>query len=323
MILEVSKAIPSPLAGEGGPKGRMGGIFYNHPLAHYTSWRVGGAAKVFYAPADLDDLSCFLSGLSKDEKEEIVWLGLGSNVLIRDGGIDGVVIMTHPTLSKLERLENGVIRAEVGLTCAKLAKFCTRSGLPEGAFFAGIPGTVGGALAMNAGAFGGETWPQVVGVETMNPQGEIRFRPATDFKVGYREVQGLENEWFVAGHFVFNDHSQNNSLEAQAQTKEAIRVLLKKRADTQPIGTFNCGSVFRNPPGDYAARLIEACGLKGFRIGGAEVSPKHANFIINDGTASAADLEALIHHVAEEVKLKQGVELILEARIIGQRINFS
>lgn len=305
MILEASKE---------------GQLLYNHPLAPYTSWRAGGPAKIFYTPANLDDLSHFLRDLPADEK--LLWLGLGSNVLIRDGGIDGVVIMTHPTLSKLERLENGVIRAEAGLTCAKLAKFCTRSGLPDGAFFAGIPGTVGGALTMNAGAFGGETWLHVVGVETMNHQGHLRFRPATDFKVGYREVVAgegaLNEEWFVAGHFVFNKNTEHHdSALAQAQTKEAIRVLLKKRADTQPIGTFNCGSVFRNPPGDYAARLIEASDLKGARIGGAEVSHKHANFIINDGTASAADLEALIQHVAKEVKLKQGVALILEARIIG------
>ena len=293
-----------------------GQLAYDHPLARYTSWRVGGPAKIFYAPTDLDDLSHFLASLP--ENEEIVWLGLGSNVLIRDGGIDGVVIMTHPALSKLEQLENGTVRAEAGLTCAKLAKFCTRLGLVEGAFFAGIPGTVGGALAMNAGAFGGETWPHVIGVETIDRQGRMRFRHATDFKVGYREVQGLTDEWFVAGHFVFARSQEDSDLASvQAQTKEAIRVLLKKRADTQPIGTLNCGSVFRNPPGDYAGRLIEACGLKGMRIGGAEVSPKHCNFIINDGTASAADLEALIRHVVHAVKLKQGIELILEAKIIG------
>lgn len=301
-----------------------GQIFYNHPLARYTSWRVGGPAKIFYAPTDLIDLSEFLREVSTNE--EIVWLGLGSNVLIRDGGIDGVVIMTHPSLSKLEQLNNGRVRAEAGLTCAKLAKFCVRAGLPEGAFFAGIPGTVGGALAMNAGAFGGETWRYVAGVEIMNRQGQVRFMSADNFEVGYREVsvkannphlQEDERGWFVAGHFVFNDYPQNNAAEVQAKTKEAIRVLLKKRAETQPIGSFNCGSVFRNPPGDHAARLIETAGLKGFKIGEAEVSVKHANFIINHGGASAFDLEALIHHVAKEVKLKHGVDLVLEVRILG------
>jgi UDP-N-acetylmuramate dehydrogenase len=297
-------------------------LIYGHPLARYTSWRVGGPAKIFYMPSNLQDLSRFLCRVPQEQA--IVWLGLGSNVLIRDGGINGLVIMTHPALCKLEQLENGVLRAEAGLTCAKLAKFCTRLGLVEGAFFAGIPGTMGGALAMNAGAFGGETWQHVIGVETIDRQGGIRFRQAADFKVGYREVQGLAEEWFVAGHFVFARSEETTDLAGvHAQTKEAIRVLLKKRADTQPIGTFNCGSVFRNPPGDHAARLIEACGLKGARIGGAGVSLKHANFIINDGSASAADLEALIHHVAEEVKLKQGVELILEAKIIGEKTPYA
>lgn len=301
-----------------------GQLFYNHPLARYTTWRVGGSAKIFYAPRDLEDLSYFLRALPATEK--VVWLGLGSNVLIRDGGIEGVVIMTHPNLSKLEQLNDGAVRAEAGLTCAKLAKFCTRSGMPDGAFFAGIPGTVGGALAMNAGAFGGETWPHVRGVETIDHQGNLRFRQAEDFKVAYREValkntavkdEIVNEEWFVAGHFVF---AKSSAASAQEQTKEAIRVLLKKRAETQPIGTLNCGSVFRNPPGDYAGRLIEACGLKGMRIGGAEVSPKHCNFIINDGSASAADIEALIYHVAQEVKLKYSVELIREVKIIGEKI---
>ena len=309
-----------------------GQIFYNHPLASYTSWRVGGPAKVFYTPKSLEDLSYFLQEYfeNKNKKQEIVYLGLGSNVLIRDGGINGLVIMTHPALSKLEELEAGLVRAEAGLTCAKLAKFCTRAGLPSGAFFAGIPGTIGGALAMNAGAFGGETWRYVTKVETIDRQGQVRLRPASDFTIRYREVQGLLNkeepqEWFVAGHFVFADKDNGKEnhpallTEAQTQTKEAIRVLLKKRGETQPIGSLSCGSVFRNPPSDYAARLIEAAGLKGIKIGGAEVSSKHANFIINKDNATASDLEELIYYVAKQVKLKYNIELILEVRIMGEK----
>lgn len=291
-----------------------GQLHKNEPLANYTSWHVGGAARHLYKPANLADLAVFLSTLPEDEP--LIWLGLGSNVLIRDGGIDGTVILTLGALSKLELLTPNIVRAEAGVTCAKMAKFCAKEQFSQGAFFAGIPGTIGGALAMNAGAFGGETWPHVIAVETMNRKGHIRKRLPSDFQVGYREVKYPPGEWFVAGHFRFS------AGEAE-QTQEAIKALLKKRSETQPIGTFSCGSVFRNPPGDYAARLIEACGLKGKRIGGACVSTKHANFIINSDHATAEDLEQLIQLVQNTVQQQTGVTLITECHFIGKKKNQS
>lgn len=285
-----------------------GELHHNAPLAKHTSWHVGGKARQAYKPADLQDLSTFLSTLPP--KEPIIWLGLGSNTLIRDGGIDGTVILTQGALKVLERQLDGLVRAEAGVTCAKLAKFCAKNDLEKGAFFAGIPGTVGGALAMNAGAFGGETWEYVTAVETIDHHGNIQKRTREDFEVTYREVKRAEDEWFIAGYFAF-------PLGDGEKAGKDIKELLKKRGSTQPIGEFSCGSVFRNPPGDHAARLIESCGLKGKTIGGAVVSPKHANFIINKEGATAADLEQLIQCVQETVEKKTGVKLIRECHIVG------
>jgi UDP-N-acetylmuramate dehydrogenase len=286
-----------------------GELHQDMPLAKHTSWHIGGKARQAYKPADLADLSLFLSTLP--DTETIIWLGLGSNTLIRDGGIDGTVILTQGALAALEAREDGVLRVEAGITCAKLARFCAKTNLEKGAFFAGIPGTVGGALAMNAGAFGGETWEYVTAVETIDRRGNIQKKSREAFEVGYREVKGAENEWFVAGYFLF-------PLGDGEKAGRDIKTLLKKRGDTQPIGEFSCGSVFRNPPGDYAARLIESCGLKGKTIGGATVSLKHANFIINQAGATAADMEQLICFVQETVKAQTGVQLIRECHIVGE-----
>jgi len=285
-----------------------GQLLLNEPLADYTSWHVGGSAKRLYKPADLADLAVFLSTLPLDEP--LTWLGLGSNVLIRDGGMEGTVILTLGALTALNLSPQNIVRAEAGVTCAKLAKFCAKEQFSQGAFFAGIPGTVGGSLAMNAGAFGGETWKYVVAVETIDRKGCIRQRPPEDFQVGYREVKYATEEWFVAGHFCFPAGDTE-------QTQQAIKALLRKRSETQPIGEFSCGSVFRNPPGDYAARLIEACGLKGKKIGGACVSTKHANFIINSEKATAADIEQLIQLVQDTVEQQTGVALIRECHFMG------
>jgi UDP-N-acetylmuramate dehydrogenase len=285
-----------------------GQLFLNEPLADYTSWHVGGIAKRLYKPADLADLAVFLATLPVDES--ITWLGLGSNVLIRDGGIEGTVILTLGALTELSLSPQNMIRAEAGVTCAKLAKFCAKEKCAQGSFFAGIPGTVGGALAMNAGAFGGETWAYVTAVDTIDRKGRIRHRLPEDFQIAYREVKHAADEWFVAGHFCFPEGDTE-------QSQQAIKALLRKRSETQPIGAFSCGSVFRNPPGDYAARLIEACGLKGKKIGGACVSVKHANFVINSEKATAADIEQLIQLVQDTVQQQTGVLLIREYHVMG------
>lgn len=285
-----------------------GELKFNHPLAPYTSWGVGGPAERFYWPADLNDLHDFLKQLPPDEK--LSWIGLGSNLLIRDGGIKGTVILTLNRLNKLEALDEFSFRVEAGVTCAKVSKYCVKQGFEEAAFFAGIPGTVGGALVMNAGAFGGETWPHVIAVETIDHQGNLHLRDAKEFHYAYRHLEGLNQEFFVAGHFRFKP---GNPEIAQKNLKE----LLQKRNQSQPIGVRSCGSVFRNPPGDYAARLIEAAGLKGVVIGDAEVSTKHANFIINRGKATATDIEALIELVQGKVQAIHGIRLIPECVMVG------
>ncbi len=272
----------------------------NHSLADYTALRIGGPARLFYQPDDLNDLIVFLQTLPQQEKN-IILLGSGSNVLIHDHGIDGVVIHTK-NLNRFEELNVSNFRAEAGLLCAKLAKYYP--------FLSGIPGTVGGALSMNAGAFGGEIWNYVVEVETINRNGNLTIRTPNDFKINYRNVICPDNEWFVAGKFIFNKNGISKN-------KQVIRNLTAKRAVSQPIGELTCGSVFRNPPGDYAARLIESCGLKGKRIGDAEVSCKHANFIINRDKATAEDVENLINYIKDQVKKQTGIDLLLEVKILS------
>jgi UDP-N-acetylmuramate dehydrogenase len=284
------------------------------PLARYTSWRVGGASRHFYKPADIEDLAFFLQSLPKNE--ELTWLGLGSNVLIRDGGLQGTVIFTLGCLNHIELIQNNLtIRAEAGITCAKLAKFAAKHGYSNSTFFAGIPGTVGGALRMNAGAFGGQTWERVAAVETMDRCGTVRVRSPEDYRIDYRSVIGPQEEWFVAGHFLFPP------CFSVARLQDEIRNLLHQRSTLQPIGIPSCGSVFKNPSGDHAGRLIESAGLKNMRIGGALVSDKHANFILNRGSATAADIEALISLIADRVERLHHIRLIPEVHIIGEKIH--
>lgn len=286
-----------------------GRLFTHEVLADYTAWRVGGPADLVFIPADINDLTDFFHHLPMDVPA--YWLGLGSNVLIRDGGVDGAVIVTQGALNRISQIQTNVVRAEAGVACAQMARYSARLGLAGLEFMAGIPGTVGGALAMNAGCYGGETWQRVLCVETINRSGQVQFRSPSDYEIGYRQVKGPEAEWFVACHFILEPGDKNQLLTD-------IRHLLEKRNASQPTGLPNCGSVFRNPPDNFAARLIDVCGLKKMSIGGAYVSEKHANFIINDGTAMAADIEALISHIYDNVLAQQGVRLIPEVCIMGK-----
>ena len=285
-----------------------GELRLDEPLKRYNTWRVGGAARQMYLPADAEDLAQFLAGLPA--QEPLLWLGLGSNLLIRDGGFRGTVILLLGRLNSLH-IEGDDERVEAGAACAKVARECARADLTGAAFLAGIPGTMGGALAMNAGAFGGETWPVVSAVTTIDRGGRIRQREPAEFEVSYRQVVKPAEEWFLACTLRL---TRGDGGAEQA----AIRQLLDRRAATQPTGLPSCGSTFRNPQGDHAARLIEASGLKGYRIGGAQVSTKHANFIINTGDASAADIESLIGHVAAEVEHGHGVRLQTEVHMVGE-----
>jgi UDP-N-acetylmuramate dehydrogenase len=280
----------------------------SEPMSKHTSWHVGGPADLFFTPLDVTDLAAFLQSLEPDTP--ILWIGLGSNLLVRDGGIRGAVIDTHGVFDELERVNDNETWCGSGVACAKLAKQCIKWGLGPAEFFAGIPGTLGGALAMNAGAFGGETWNHVQSVATLDRFGVRRERPASDYTIGYRHVVGPANEWFLGARLRFERRPQVSA--------EDIRVLLARRKATQPIGEWSCGSVFTNPPGDHAARLIDSAGLKGFRIGGARVSEMHANFIVNDGSATAADIEQLIGHVQATVERVHSVKLTPEVRMVGE-----
>ena len=284
-----------------------GEIRHDEPMSRHTSWRVGGPAETFFKRASLDDLSKFLQQL--DEATPIFWMGLGSNLLVRDGGMPGVVIAAAGVFNDLERIGDQLVRAGVSVPCTRLARQCIRWEFGPSEFFAGIPGTVGGALAMNAGAHGGETWERVKQVKTIDRFGVIRDRKPGDYKIAYRSVTGPTDEWFVEATFEF-DPGVNASMDT-------LKTMLDRRKTTQPLGLPSCGSVFRNPPDDHAARLIEAAGLKGYRIGGAEVSDKHANFIINRSEASANDVESLIQHVQDTVAKVHGVKLVHEVRIVG------
>jgi UDP-N-acetylmuramate dehydrogenase len=287
----------------------QGDILSNEPLASYTTWRVGGIAKCLYKPKNITDLSLFLKHLPPEEP--VVWLGLGSNSLIKDTGFMGTVILTQGCLKNIQLIKPGQIRVEAGVSCATLARFCARNELTGGEFWAGIPGTMGGALRMNAGCFNGETWNLVTEVETITRNGIVNIRKPNDFQIAYRQVEGLDNEWFVAATCKLIQGDRNQSLQL-------IKELLSHRAKTQPINEYNCGSVFRNPPGHYAAKLIESCGLKGVQIGGAMVSQKHANFIINNqGQASAHDIETLITLIYKTVSQQKAIQLVREVHIIG------
>jgi len=295
--------------------GLRGKLALDAPLAKHTSWRAGGRADATYVPADRDDLAAFLRRLNVFEPVTV--LGLGSNVLIRDGGVRGVVVLLHNPGGVLA-VSDGLVYAEAGVASPKLARFAALHGCAGAEFLAGVPGTIGGALAMNAGCYGGETWSCVARVEVLMRDGTFGIRTPADYTIGYRTVKRREGAppdgIFTAAWFRF---APGDGAAARIRIKE----LLAKRIATQPLSLPNAGSVFRNPPGDHAARLIEACGLKGFAIGDARVSEKHANFIVNPkGTARAADIEALIVEVRRTVREKTGVDLEPEVRIIGDPI---
>ncbi|MEY2341941.1 UDP-N-acetylmuramate dehydrogenase [Acidithiobacillus sp. IBUN Pt1247-S3] len=277
-------------------------------LARHSSWRVGGPAENFYLPATADDLAGFLRDFARGP---ITWLGLGSNVLLRDGGLRGTVICLAHGLEQMELAADGEIIAEAGVSAVKLAHFAAKNGLAGAEFLAGIPGTLGGCLAMNAGAHGGETWPLLEWVELLHPNGERERRAASAFQVGYRSVRGQGDACFVRA-----------GLRLPTGEPEALRAQLRawqnQRAATQPLSWPSCGSVFRNPSGDHAARLIEAAGLKGRRVGDAEVSTQHANFILNRGQARSREIEALVMEVQETVRKQFNVVLQPEMRVLGE-----
>jgi UDP-N-acetylmuramate dehydrogenase len=293
-----------------------GRLLEGEPMAKHVSWRAGGRAARAYVPADLADLQAFLRTLP--DGEPVCFVGLGSNLLVRDGGFRGTVILMHNTRGTI-RVDDELVFAEAGVASPKVARFAATHGREGAEFLAGVPGTIGGALAMNAGCYGSETWEFVERADTIDRHGAVHARTAREFETGYRHValrRGAlgADEWFTGAWFRF-------PMGDGARARERIKALLDRRIATQPLNLPNAGSVFRNPPDDHAARLVEACGLKGHVIGGARISEKHANFIVNpSGKASASDIEALIEHARAAVAKRFGVALVPEVRIIGDAV---
>ncbi|MDO9012354.1 MAG: UDP-N-acetylmuramate dehydrogenase [Gallionella sp.] len=311
--------------------GLRGELRFDEPMRRHTSWRAGGAAQRVYQAADMDDLQHFLHSLPVDEP--LIALGLGSNLLVRDGGVRGTVLLMHGALGELSLQEDGSIYAQAGVPGAKLARFAALHGCRGAEFFAGIPGTMGGMLAMNAGCYGGETWQHVSRVQVVTRRGELLERTPQEYEIGYRSVI-LRSKWKVESGKRESSDSPLPTLHSLEEffvgawlrfeagdggvARQEIKSLLSRRISSQPLNLPNAGSVFRNPPGDFAARLIEQCGLKGRQIGGAQVSEKHANFIVNIGDATAADIENLINEVRATVAAQTGVDLHPEVKIMGE-----
>jgi len=297
-------------------QGLRGELTANEPMARHSSWRAGGPARRCFAPADLEDLSAFLAQLP--ETEPILFVGLGSNLLVREGGWPGTVVLTYSP-GRAPRMEEGLLYAEAGVACPKVARFAADQNLGSAEWLTGIPGTVGGALAMNAGCYGGETWDIVERVVTINRRGQLRRRGKEEFEFSYRhcelkaDASSDGDEWFASAHFRLPEGHRDES-------RAIMKALLSKRRHSQPLQLPNAGSVFRNPSeGKTAARLIQSCGLKKFEKNGARVSEKHANFIVNPGgAASASDIEWLILYVQQKVEEDKGVRLVPEVKIVGE-----
>jgi len=291
--------------------GLRGEMLHDEPMSRHVSWRAGGVAQRLYRPADLADLQQFLR--QTPANEALIAVGLGSNLLVRDGGYRGTVLQMVGALTEL-RMDGDLIYVQAGVPGAKLARFAASNNLCGAEFFVGIPGTLGGMLAMNAGCYGGETWQKVQRVQVLTRSGELLERTPQEYDIGYRHVALNEaSEEFFVGAWL--------KLEAGdvEKARQDIKALMEKRSASQPLQLPNAGSVFRNPEGGHAAKLIEGCGLKGRRVGGAEVSQKHANFIVNAGGATATDIEDLINEVRATVLQQTGIELHPEVRIVGEK----
>lgn len=295
-------------------EGLEGELKFNEPMIRHTSWRVGGKAQMYFTPSDkasLVQLMCQLPG-----NVPIFCFGLGSNLLVRDGGIPGMVVCTIKGLGEIERRSQTTVYAQAGATSSKVARYCARHGLEGAEFLGGIPGTFGGAVAMNAGAYGGDTWSLIKRIECLDRDGNIKWFDKNDITFSYRHVELPEDHWIIGAEI---------SLTAikGLDLARRIRELLKTRGAAQPVQSANAGSVFKNPKDDFAARLLEQAGMKGTRLGGAEYSRKHANFIINLGDARAADIETLIKLGQEKVLQKFKILLEPEVRIVGQKDSIS
>jgi UDP-N-acetylmuramate dehydrogenase len=288
------------------------GVRFEVPLARFTSLRVGGPADALAAPADRAELARLLGICARHRLPHLV-LGAGFNTLALDAGVEGVVLQLG-RLRRLEERPGGMLRAEAGVTHNQLTKLCIRGGFSGLEFGAGIPGTIGGWVAMNAGIPLREVQHVVREVEVMTPSGTgIRHLGRDSLRFVYRALRGLApGSVILSALFAV-------SLSTPARVKAEVDRLLARRGATQPLDVPSCGSVFKNPPGDHAGRLIEAVGLKGLRVGGAQISTLHANFIVNLGGATAADVLALMREAQARVLAQTGRRLEPEVRVIGRK----
>jgi UDP-N-acetylmuramate dehydrogenase len=284
-------------------------VRFGVPLSRYTSLRIGGPADALAAPGDRNELARAL-GLCRELGLPVTVLGNGFNTLVRDGGVEGVVLRMH-RLRGLRRTAEGDLLAEAGVTHASLTRHCVQHGLAGLEFAAGIPGTVGGWVAMNAGVPEREVKDALRGVELMEASGARRCVPREGLPFRYRSAGLPPGAVVVAAAFVVRDADR-------AAVRDEVDRTLAKRSGSQPLDIPSCGSVFKNPPGEFAGRLIEQAGLKGARVGGAEISPVHANFIVNRGGATGADVLALIELARTRVRERTGLELEPEVRIVGR-----
>lgn len=288
-------------------------IYSDVSMKKYNSWRVGGLAE-YYVEISSEAALQKIFSINKLQKP-ITVIGVGSNLLIRDGGIRGTVINLSRGLKNIF-LDHHLIFAECGISCSSLARFSAKNNKKNCAFLAGIPGSVGGALAMNAGCYGGEIWQFVSKVKIMNHEGDVRIKDKQSFEIGYRSVKKKEDEIFIGAWFDFPSKENNDENE-----EKKIDDLLKLRRSNQPLNWPTAGSTFRNPEQNFAAKLIEEVGLKGFQIGDARISNKHANFIENVGDATAKDIEQLIYHAQDKVEELKKIRLQLEVKIIGENVD--
>ncbi len=285
-----------------------GRIAINEPLAPMTSFRIGGRADFYIEPARPDELAALAAYLRKQTFPFIV-IGNGSNILVSDQGYRGAVLNLERHFSHI-RMENGRVCAGAGIRMAAFVDFCIQQRLAGTEMLAGIPGTLGGAIVMNAGAYGGEISDRLTSVTVVRGDALVELAKE-EAGFGYRR-SGLQEDVIVEARFAL-EHGDPEELAARR------RAFLQKRNEAQPVRLPNAGSIFKNPEGDFAGRLIEEAGLKGFQIGGAQVSPRHANFIVNLGNATAAEVVAVMIHVRRVVQQRQGILLEPEIKLIGFR----
>jgi len=286
-----------------------GRVLYDEPMSRYTSWAIGGPADCMAFPRDVDDLKTLL-GLVREEGLPCMVIGGGSNTLVKDGGIRGVVINLQDDFRWLQR-DGETVRAGAAVRVSRLLAFLSKVGLSGLECLTGVPGTVGGAVRGNAGAFGGAVADSLTNVWAVDREGQDLFLARDRLQFSYRRFSLPEGAVIVEATFGLRQGDPH-------EIRRRISQNLLHRNRTQPVEFRSCGSVFKNPPGDYAGRLVEAVGLKGYRIGDAQISEKHGNFIVNLGRATARDVLALIHLVQERVKASEGVELELEVQVVGE-----